>query len=54
MAPKPSLNCVGQSVTTTHPHAEEFLVRDVTRLVEWAQRQGVDVDLAEAMANVLY
>ena len=35
-------------------YAEEFLVRDVTRLVEWAQRQGVDVDVAEAMANVLY
>ena len=45
---------VGQAVTSTHPHAEEFLVRDVTRLVEWAQRQGVDVELAEAMANVLY
>ena len=34
--------------------SQEFLVRDVTRLVEWAQRQGVEVELAEAMANILY
>ena len=45
---------MGQAVTKAHPNAEEFLVRDVTRLVEWAKRQGVDVDVAEAMANVLY
>ena len=51
---EPRVIDVGQAVTSTHPHAEEFLVRDVTRLVEWAQRQGVDVELAEAMANVLY
>ena len=45
---------MGQSVAKGHPNAEEFLVRDVTRLVEWAQKNGVDVDIAEAMANVLY
>ncbi len=45
---------VGQSVAKGHPHAEEFLVRDVTRLVEWARRQGVEVDVPEAMAHVLY
>ncbi len=45
---------VGQSVTKEHPHADEFLVRDVTRLVEWAQRQGVDANLADAMAHILY
>ena len=51
---EPRIIDVGQSVTKHHPNAEEFLVRDVTRLVEWAQKQGVDVDVAEAMANVLY
>ena len=51
---EPRIIDVGQSVTKAHPNAEEFLVRDVTRLVEWAQRRGVEVDLAEAMANVLY
>jgi hypothetical protein len=25
----------------------------VTRLVEWGQKQGLDVDLAEALADVL-
>ncbi len=44
---------VGQAVIDTHPKAREFLVRDVTRLVEWGQRQGLDVELAEAMADVL-
>ena len=42
------------AVTKANPNSEEFLVRDVTRLVEWAKRQGVDVDVAEAMANVLF
>ena len=51
---EPRVIDVGQAVTNTHPNAEEFLVRDVTRLVEWAQRQGVEIDVAEAMANVLY
>ena len=51
---EPRIIDVGQAVTKAHPNAEEFLVRDVTRLVEWAKRQGVDVDVAEAMANVLY
>ncbi len=45
---------VGQSVTKEHPHADEFLVRDVTRLVEWAQRHGVDANLADAMAHILF
>ncbi len=45
---------VGQAVTDQHPSADEFLVRDVTRLVEWAGRNGVEIELAEAMAHVLY
>ena len=44
---------VGQSVTRQHPSSEEFLVRDVTRLVEWINRQGHSVDLAESLARVL-
>ena len=44
---------VGQSVVQSHPKSQEFLVRDVTRLVEWANKNGLDVDLAEAMYDVL-
>ena len=43
----------GQSVTRQHPSAEEFLVRDVTRIVDWINRQGHNVDLAESLARVL-
>jgi RIO kinase 1 len=44
---------VGQAVVESHPKAQEFLVRDVTRLVEWGQKYGLAVDLAEAMYDVL-
>ena len=44
---------VGQSVTRQHPSSDEFLVRDVTRLVDWINRQGHNVDLAESLARVL-
>jgi len=44
---------VGQGVMDSHPKAQEFLVRDVTRLVEWAQKQGLEIDLAHAMFDVL-
>ncbi|MDP6869567.1 MAG: serine protein kinase RIO [Candidatus Poseidoniaceae archaeon] len=44
---------VGQSVVQSHPKAQEFLVRDVTRLVEWANKAGLDIELAEAMYDVL-
>ena len=37
----------------SHPKAQEFLVRDVTRLVEWGQKNGLGVDLADAMYEVL-
>ena len=36
-----------------HPKAKEFLVRDVTRLVEWANKNGIDVELADATYEVL-
>jgi RIO kinase 1 len=44
---------VGQSVTRQHPHSEEFLVRDVTRLVQWINRQGYNADLGESLLRVL-
>ena len=44
---------VGQGVTHQHPNAEEFLVRDITRLVEWINRQGHSIDVAESLARVL-
>ena len=44
---------VGQSVTKQHPHSEEFLVRDVTRLVQWINKQGYNVDLGESLLRVL-
>lgn len=50
---KPVVIDVGQAVVQSHPKAQEFLVRDVTRLVEWATKNGVEVTLAEAMFEVL-
>jgi RIO kinase 1 len=44
---------VGQGVVQNHPKAKEFLVRDVTRLVEWANKNGISVELADAMYDVL-
>jgi len=50
---RPVVIDVGQAVIQSHPRSEEFLVRDVTRLVEWANKSGIDVDLAVAMYDVL-
>lgn len=50
---KPVVIDVGQGVVESHPKAQEFLVRDVTRLVEWGEKNGLDVQLAEAMWEVL-
>jgi RIO kinase 1 len=44
---------VGQSVTSQHPNANDFLVRDVTRLVEWVNRNGHEVEVAETMYDLL-
>jgi RIO kinase 1 len=43
----------GQAVTTRHPNAKEFLVRDVTRLTEWAGRKGHETQVAENLVRVL-
>ena len=50
---KPVVIDVGQAVVQSHPKSQEFLVRDVTRLVEWANKNGLDIELAEAMYDVL-
>ncbi len=44
---------VGQGVTTRHPNAKEFLVRDVTRLTEWIGRKGHEFSIAESLVRVL-
>ena len=46
---RPVVIDVGQAVVQSHPKSQEFLVRDVTRLVEWANKNGVETELAEAM-----
>ena len=50
---KPVVIDVGQAVVQSHPKSQEFLVRDVTRLVEWANKNGLEVELAEARYDVL-
>lgn len=43
---------VGQSVTTHHPNAEEFLQRDCRNVARFFARQGVDVDEAGLLADI--
>jgi len=43
----------GQAVTTRHPSAKEFLVRDITRITEWALRRGLEATVAESLVRVL-
>ena len=50
---RPVVIDVGQAVVQSHPKSQEFLVRDVTRLVEWANKNGLEIELAEAMYYVL-
>ena len=50
---KPWVIDVGQAVTTRHPSANEFLVRDVTRLTEWLRRQGLEANVADSLVRVL-
>ena len=51
---EPVIIDVGQAVALAHPSSNEFLVRDVTRFVEWGNKQGVDITVAEAMYEVLH
>jgi RIO kinase 1 len=43
----------GQAVTTRHPSAKEFLVRDITRITEWALKRGLKATVAESLVRVL-
>ena len=36
-----------------HPSAREFLVRDVTRIVEWSNRNGMDINVADTLLRVI-
>ena len=42
---RPVVIDVGQAVVQSHPKSQEFLVRDVTRLVEWAKKSGLNIEL---------
>ena len=44
---------VGQSVALAHPHSQEFLVRDIERLVTWAQANGIETSVAEILYDVI-
>jgi RIO kinase 1 len=44
---------VGQGVVQSHPKSEEFLVRDVKQLVRWANHNGIEIELADALYDVL-
>ncbi|MBJ23878.1 MAG: serine protein kinase RIO [Euryarchaeota archaeon] len=44
---------VGQAVSDKHPHAKEFLVRDVQRLIDWGSKQGLDFELAEILYDII-
>ena len=50
---RPVVIDVGQAVIASHPKAQEFLVRDVKNLVDWAQKMGVETDVADCMYDVL-
>ena len=50
---EPWVTDVGQAVVSAHPSSNEFLVRDVTRLVQWINRQGYEVNLADSLLRVL-
>lgn len=50
---RPIVIDVGQAVTQAHPASEEFLVRDVKQLADWARRQGTTVDPADLLLDVL-
>ena len=50
---KPVVIDVGQAVVQSHPKSQEFLVRDVTRLLNGQIKMDLNVELAEAMYDVL-
>ncbi len=50
---RPIVIDVGQAVSSKHPHAKEFLVRDVQRLIDWGKKQNLNEELAETLYDIL-
>ncbi len=44
---------VGQAVKSAHPNAEEFLIRDVRNICNWATKKGVEAPFEETLLRVL-
>jgi serine/threonine-protein kinase RIO1 len=44
---------VGQAVKTAHPNAEEFLIRDVRNICNWAKKKGVEAPFEETLLRIL-
>ena len=44
---------VGQAVIDSHPKAQEFLIRDVKNIVDWANKSGIEADFTECLYEVL-
>jgi RIO kinase 1 len=49
---EPVIIDVGQSVLKEHPHAEEWLERDVSNVVRYFRKYGVSIDVKEALREI--
>lgn len=50
---KPVIIDVGQGVLQNHPKSQDFLIRDATQITKWAQKMGIDVEIADTMYDIL-
>ena len=50
---KPIIIDVGQGVLQNHPKSQDFLIRDATQITKWAQKMGIDVEIADTMYDIL-
>lgn len=44
---------VGQAVKSAHPNAQEFLVRDVRNVCNWASKKGIETNFEETLLSIL-
>jgi RIO kinase 1 len=44
---------VGQAVKSAHPNAQEFLIRDVRNICNWASKKGVETNFEETLLGIL-
>ena len=44
---------VGQAVKSAHPNAQEFLIRDVRNICNWASKKGVETNFEETLLSIL-